>query len=99
MDYLKKEFAAAAVDGSAKTMEDTESEIVSRIYSVTHARTQTEEAKNVELEKLTGDSASSVTFMHESSNNLAEEADCETKNPEDELDSDCQKTVNLLSQL
>jgi hypothetical protein len=37
--------------------------------------------------------------MHESSNNLAEEAECETKNPEDELDAARKKAVDLSSQL
>jgi hypothetical protein len=105
MDYKTKELAVAAA-GSAKSMKGAEPEIVRRIYSVTHARAQPEEAKNAELENLrkqhemlSSRSASSGKFMHESSNNLAEEAECETKNPEDELDAARKKAVDLLSQL
>jgi hypothetical protein len=88
MDYLKKELSAGV------------------IYSVTHARAFPEEAKNAELENLrkqhemlSSRSASSGKFMHASSNNLAEEAECDTKILEDELDAARQKAVDLLSQL
>ena len=93
MDNLKKDIPATAAAAG-------------RIYSVTHARGKPEEAKNAELENLrkqhemlSSRSASSGKFIHESSNNLAEEAECETKNPEDKLDAVRQKAVDLLSQL